>query len=98
MIPSQQRKDHPLSLRMPETDIGIIDRAAGLKGTSRTEFIRDAAVKAAEDTILEQGLIRMSVIGFEAFVAAIDAPGQRIDKMAELASRPLPWNNKAKVG
>ena len=37
-----KRKEHPLSMRLPETDIAIIDRAASLRGRSRTDFVREA--------------------------------------------------------
>jgi len=47
------RKHHPLSMRLPEADIAVIDRAAGLRGRSRTDFIREAAVQAAEATIID---------------------------------------------
>ncbi len=33
-----ERKEHPLSMRLPETDIAIIDRAAALRGRSRTDI------------------------------------------------------------
>jgi uncharacterized protein (DUF1778 family) len=33
------------SLRLPEADIAIIDRAAALRGRSRTDFVRDAACR-----------------------------------------------------
>ena len=42
-----KKKEHPLSMRLPEADIAIIDRAAGMRGRSRTDFVRDAAVRAA---------------------------------------------------
>ena len=44
MTATTHRKDHPLSMRLPDTDIALIDRAAGLRGRSRTEFVREAAV------------------------------------------------------
>jgi uncharacterized protein (DUF1778 family) len=40
-------KEHSLSMRLPDTDIAIIDRAATLRGRSRTDFVREAAVRAA---------------------------------------------------
>ena len=49
-----KRKEHPLSMRLPEADIAIIDRAATLRGRSRTDFVRDAAVRAAEDVLMEK--------------------------------------------
>ena len=38
----------PLSMRLPDSDIAIIDCAAALRGRSRTDFVRDAAVRAAD--------------------------------------------------
>ncbi|CAN5333327.1 DUF1778 domain-containing protein [soil metagenome] len=90
-----ERKDHPLSMRLPEADIAMIDRAAGLRGRSRTEFVRDAAVRAAEDVLMETALIRMSPGGFEAFIAAISAPPVVVPEIAELARRRAPWEQVA---
>lgn len=60
MTRAVERKEHPLSMRLPETDIAIIDRAAALRGRSRTDFVRDAAVRAAEEVLMETAPIRMS--------------------------------------
>jgi uncharacterized protein (DUF1778 family) len=54
-----ERKQHPISVRLPEADIAIIDRAATLRGRSRTDLVRDAAVRAAEDVLMETVPIRM---------------------------------------
>lgn len=91
-----QRKDHPLSMRLPDADLAVIDRAAQLRGRSRTEFMRDAAVRAAEDAIMENTLIRVSPDGFQAFVAALDAPGKPVPAMVDLLKRPAPWEKAAK--
>ncbi|MDP1749877.1 MAG: DUF1778 domain-containing protein [Reyranella sp.] len=90
-----KRKDHPLSMRLPEGDIAVIDRAAGLRGRSRTDFVRDAAVRAAEEAIMEQALIRMSPGGFAAFMTAVSAPGRPIRGMVEMFGRKPPWKRKA---
>ncbi|MDE1917954.1 MAG: DUF1778 domain-containing protein [Sphingomonadales bacterium] len=91
MSQAAQRKDHPLSLRLPDADLAIIDRAAQLRGRSRTEFMRDAAVRAAEDAIMENTLIRVSPEGFEAFVAALDTPGKPVPAMVDVLKRAAPW-------
>jgi uncharacterized protein (DUF1778 family) len=90
MASTAKRKEHPLSMRLPETDIAIIDRAAGLRGRSRTDFVRDAAVRAAEEVIMENALIRMSPKGFDAFMAAIAAPSAPVPEMVELFKRKGP--------
>jgi uncharacterized protein (DUF1778 family) len=89
------RKDHPLSIRLHEADIAIIDRAAGLRGRSRTDFMREAAVRAAEEVIMERTLIRMSPTGFAAFRDAIEAPAVPVPEMVELLQRPAPWEVEA---
>lgn len=91
MTGAANRKDHPLSMRLPDADLAIIDRAAQLRGRSRTEFMRDAAVRAAEDAIMETTLIRVSPEAFEAFVAALDAPGKPVPALVEMLKRPAPW-------
>jgi uncharacterized protein (DUF1778 family) len=86
-----KRKDHPLSMRLPEGDLAIIDRAAGLKGRSRTDFVREAAVRAAEETILEATLVRMSADAFQAFEAAIAREGEAVPALVEVLQRKRPW-------
>jgi len=88
---SSEPKDHPLSMRLPAADVAIIDRAAGMRGRSRTDFIREAAVRAAEEAIVETTLIRMSADGFAAFLEALSAPPAAVPEMVELIERQAPW-------
>jgi len=92
---SISRKGHPISMRLPGADIAIIDRAACLLGCSRSEFMRDASVRAAEEVILENTVIRMSREGFAAFVDMLDRPAKPVPEMVELLKRPAPWETKA---
>jgi uncharacterized protein (DUF1778 family) len=91
MASRAKRKQHPLSMRLPKADIDIIDRAAGLRGRSRTDFVREAAVQAAEAVLVESTLVRMSPKGFAAFVAAISGPSAVVPEMVTLATRKAPW-------
>jgi uncharacterized protein (DUF1778 family) len=88
-----KRKEHPLSMRLPEADIAIIDRAANLRGRSRTDFVREAAVRAAEDVVMETAPIRMSPAGFKTFMAALSTPARPIPEMIELFRRTSPWES-----
>lgn len=85
------RKEYPLSMRLPEADVAMIDRAAALRGRSRTDFVRDAAVRAAEDVVMEAGLIRMSPEGFADFMEALSGPAAPVPEIVELAKRLAPW-------
>jgi len=89
---SATRKDHPLSMRLPPGDLAVIDRAADLRGRSRTDFVREAAVRAAEEVLIESTVTRMGPESFEAFAAAIAAPGTPVPQMVELFARKAPWD------
>lgn len=86
-----KKKEHPLSMRLPDADIALIDRAAGMRGRSRTDFVREAAVRAAEDVLMESTLVRMSPSGFKAFMKALAEPATAVPEMVELLKRPAPW-------
>jgi uncharacterized protein (DUF1778 family) len=89
-----KRKDHPLSMRLPEADIAIIDRAATLRGRSRTDFVREAAVRAAEDVLMETAPIRMTAVGFKAFMEALSRPGRPVPELVELFEHKAPWESE----
>lgn len=78
-------------MRLPEADIALIDRAAKRQGRSRTDFVRAAAVRAAEEVLLDAGLVRMSAAGFEEFARVISEPGETVPELAEVLARPAPW-------
>lgn len=88
-----KRKEHPLSMRLPDADIAIIDRAAGMRGRSRTDFVREAAVRAAEDVLMESTFVRMSPSGFNAFMKTLAEPATAVAEMVELLKRPAPWES-----
>jgi len=91
MVANAERKEHPISMRLPEADVAMIDRAAGLRGRSRTDFVREAAVRAAEEVLMENRLIRMSPEGFAEFMAALSGPAIPVPEMVESIKRPAPW-------
>lgn len=91
---STKRKEHPLSMRLPELDIAIIDRAANLRGRSRTDFMREAAVRAAEDVLMETTPIRMNPAAFKAFMEALSKPPIAVPEMTEVLRRKAPWESE----
>jgi uncharacterized protein (DUF1778 family) len=84
MSKATRRKDHPLSMRLPAADIA--------------QFVRDAAVRAAEDAVLDQALVRMSPGGFAAFAAAVAGPGKPVPELVALFKRRPPWAADGKAG
>ncbi len=95
MARAVHNKQHPLSMRLPEADIAVIDRAARLRGRSRTDFVRDAAVRAAEEVIMENTILRVSPQGFRAFMAALERPAVVVPEMLEVMQRKPPWESES---
>ena len=62
-----------------------------MRGQSRADFVREAAVRAAEQVAMERTLIGMSPEGFKAFIASITAPATAVPEMVELFGRKPPW-------
>ncbi len=79
-------------MRMPEADLAIIDRAARQRGRSRTDFVREAAVRAAEEVLMEAALVRMSPEGFVQFMTILDAPPTVVPELVEVFRRRAPWD------
>ncbi len=93
MAATSERKEHPISMRLPEADVAMIDRAASLRGRSRTDFVREAAVRAAEAVVMEQRLIRMTPQGFADFLNVLAQPAGPVPEMVELLKRAAPWDS-----
>lgn len=91
MSRASERKEYPLSMRLPQADIAIIDRAASRRGRSRTDFVREAAVRAAQDVLMENIPIRMSPEGFDAFLRVLASPPKPVPALVEVAHRRAPW-------
>lgn len=78
-------------MRLPEADLALIDRAANARGLSRTDFVREASVRAAEDVLMDQRLIRMSTDGFAHFIGNLASPAGSVSALVEVLHRPAPW-------
>jgi uncharacterized protein (DUF1778 family) len=83
----------PVSFRMPDRDLAVIDRAARLKGRSRTEFVREAAVREAEQAVLDATVVRLSPDEFAALEAHLKAPGDPPQVLRELLHRTDSWDS-----
>lgn len=63
-----------VNLRVREDIRNLIDRAAQSLGKSRSEFMIDAARRAAEESLLDQILVRVDPQTYEYFLSVLDHP------------------------
>jgi uncharacterized protein (DUF1778 family) len=80
----------PVNLRIREDIRSLIDRAAKAQGKTRSDFMIDAARRAAEEALLDQTLFRVDHAEYAQFVAILDRPPDA-EKLAKLMNAPRPW-------
>lgn len=86
---SEENQTHAVNLRVRSDTRSLIDRAAKLRGKSRSEFMIDAARRAAEDALLDQTLVSVDQETFDFFMSVLDQPpsGRGFEKLM-LAKQP----------
>jgi uncharacterized protein (DUF1778 family) len=85
-------KRETLNVRIKPEDRSLIDRAAHLVGKSRTDFLLEAARRAAEDALLDQTLFKVSPKVYAQFVARLDAPPAPNARLRRTMTTPAPWD------
>jgi len=79
-----------VNLRIRTETRALIDRAAQALGRSRSDFMIDAARRAAEDAILDQAVITTDRAGYDRFLAILDRPPETNERLRTLMQTPAP--------
>lgn len=85
------RPRETLNIRIGAEVRSLIDRAAKARGQNRTDFILDAARRAAEDALLDRSLISVSAKAYADFIARLDEPAKPNERLRRTMRAPLPW-------
>jgi uncharacterized protein (DUF1778 family) len=81
-----------VNLRVRIATRALIDRAAKARGKSRSDFMIDAARRAAEDTLLDQALVLVDQTTYDHFLEILDHPpsGKGFDRLMKTHK---PWDS-----
>lgn len=82
-----------INLRIEAKTRQLIDEAAAALGKTRTEFMIESARAQAIDVLLEQRLFMLEDEGYDAFVAALDAPPAPGPKLRSLLRKKPAWRS-----
>lgn len=88
--PTSDTHTRAVNLRIREDVRGLIDRAARVHGKTRSDFMIDAARRAAEDALLDQTLVQVDPESYRRYLAVLDAPPGG-EGFARLMTAPRPW-------
>ncbi|MBX9774422.1 MAG: DUF1778 domain-containing protein [Xanthobacteraceae bacterium] len=89
--PTRRQRRETLNLRIRPEERGLIDQAARAVGKNRTDFVLEAARKAAEAALLDQVLFTVDATTFSKFQAMLDAPAQSNNLLRKTLRTPGPW-------
>lgn len=93
---SQQRPDESVSInmRMKIRQRDLIDQAADRLDRSRSDFMVEAACRAAEAILLDQAFFTVDQQTFEQFQSLLDKPLPKTDKLRRLLHTKAPWEKE----
>jgi len=91
MIMATAAKRDTLNLRIKPAERSLIDQAAQSLGKNRTDFILDAARRAAEEALLDRTVVSVTPEAYAAFLARLDAPPQPNERLRRTMQTPAPW-------
>ncbi len=78
-----------VNFRMSDERLAFIDRAAAIRGVTRTEFVLRSSEAAAIETLNERPVIALDDETWDAFAAALDSPADPdLAVKARFARRP----------
>ncbi len=89
---STARRNVPLNLRATEQQRQLIDRAAEVLGKSRSEFMLESAVRAAEDVMLDQTYFVLGDEAFDEFMSRLEQPPPPPEALRKLMRGELDWD------
>lgn len=81
-----------LNMRIKPEDRSLFDWAAKAQGKTRTEFILEAARRAAEDALLDRSLVRADPDAYAAFLDRLDKPLEPSDRLKQTMRSKAPWD------
>jgi len=86
-----ETRDQAINIRASRRQRDLIDRAAQLRGKSRSEFMLEVACREAENTLLDRTLFLLDDEAFDKFQAMLDNPPPPTDALRKLLLRKARW-------
>ena len=93
-MPVSASRTPVLNIRVKPEIRDLIDRAARAGGKNRSEFILDAARRAAEEALMDRTVFKLAPEAFAEFAARLDAHPQPNDRLRRSLRAPAPWDRE----
>jgi uncharacterized protein (DUF1778 family) len=87
----QSARRESLNIRIRSDVRGLIDHAAAMTGKTRTDFVLEAAQRAAENAILDRTVLTASPRAYREFLEFLDVPPAPNERLRKTMRTPAPW-------
>jgi len=84
-------KNGQINLRTNPSQRDLFDRAAKVLHKSRTEFMLDAATKAAQEVLLDTNQFVLDEVEYSAFLEMLDRPVAKNPALMKLLNKQPVW-------
>lgn len=88
----EKTETRAVNLRVRNDIRNLIDRAAKAHGKTRSDFMIDAARRAAEEALLDQTLVQVDPSAHALFMTVLDNPPSG-EGYRRLMEAPKPWTS-----
>jgi uncharacterized protein (DUF1778 family) len=88
---ARQPRDVTINLRANQRQRALIDQAAETLGKNRSDFMLEAACRAADTVLLDRRLFLLDDKGAKRFTAALDKAPADNPKLRRLLTSKAPW-------
>lgn len=87
----EDRRNASINLRISARMRELIDTAAAVSGSTRTDFVLESARRRAIDVVLDQRLFLLDADAWDAFNRALEDPAPPPKALRDLMARKAPW-------
>lgn len=86
-----RRRSRRIEIRTTDEERALIDRAAAVSGTNRTEFVVAHVSEAARRVLADRQSFELDPTALAAWEKLNDRPARELPGLADLFSRPSPF-------
>ena len=90
-IRERQPRDVTINLRANHRQRALIDRAAGVLGKNRSDFMLEAACREADAVLLDRRFFVLDEKTYRRFIAALDKLPADNPRLRRLLAAKAPW-------
>ena len=86
-----EAKSEPIAIRWAQSDLEVINKARLIKRQNHSEFVREAALDRARETMLDNNFYELSLKNFIEFEKILAAPAKKNSKLKAILNSKSPW-------